>query len=103
MSDSFDKQKMMETLVDPNISSIMIELESGEKDAKYLEDKLKTSSSEIKQRLAYIITHGFVIFDKVDSKEVFRADFVKLNKIMESDDNFSSVIDGLTEIDQYLN
>ena len=35
---------MMETLVDPEISSILAELESGEKDSSYLTDKLHLSS-----------------------------------------------------------
>ncbi len=38
-----------------------------------------------------------------DDKIVFKADMEKLNKIMENDENFANVIDGLTELDQFLN
>jgi len=38
-----------------------------------------------------------------DGKEIFKVDLNKLNKIMESDDNFKNVVDGLTELDQFLN
>jgi len=33
----------------------------------------------------------------------FTVDKEKLNKIMESDENFSGVVDGLTELDSFLN
>ena len=103
LSESFDRQKMMETLVDPEVSSILAELESGEKDAEYLTDKLQLSSNQIRERLSYVIEHHFVIIDQNNGNEIFKVDLNKLNKIMESDDNFKNVVDGLTELDQYLN
>ncbi len=103
MSESFDKQKMMETLVDPEVSSILAELESGEKDSAYLTDKLQLSLEQIKDLLSYVLEHKFVVINQNDGKEIFKVDLNKLNKIMESDDNFKSVVDGLTELDQFLN
>ncbi|TRZ79344.1 MAG: hypothetical protein D4R90_04050 [Nitrosopumilales archaeon] len=103
LSESFDRQKMMETLVDPDVSCILAELESGEKNVAYLTDKLQLSSNQIKERLSYVVEHNFVIIDKNDTNEIFKVDLNKLNKIMESDDNFKNVVDGLTELDQYLN
>lgn len=94
---------MMETLVDPEVSSILAELESGEKDAEYLTDKLQLSSNQIRERLSYVIEHHFVIIDQNNGNEIFKVDLNKLNKIMESDDNFKNVVDGLTELDQFLN
>ena len=103
MSESFDKQKMMETLVDPDISSILAELESGEKDSEYLINKLQLSLNQIKERLSYVIEHKFVIINQNSGNEIFKVDLNKLNKIMENDDNFKNVVDGLTELDQFLN
>ncbi len=103
MSESFDKQKMMETLVDPEVSSILAELESGEKGSTYLTDKLQLSLEQIKDLLSYVLEHKFVVINQNDGKEIFKVDLNKLNKIMESDDNFKSVVDGLTELDQFLN
>ena len=94
---------MMETLVDPEVSSILTELESGEKDIVYLTDKLQLSSSQIKERLSYLLEHNFVTMKQNNGNEIFKVDLNKLNKIMESDDNFKNVVDGLTELDQYLN
>jgi hypothetical protein len=103
LSESFDKQKMMETLVDPEISSILVELESGEKSSTYLAEKLHLSSNQIKERLSYLIEHNFVIIENTKGNEIVKIDLNKLNKIMESDDNFQNVVDGLTELDQFLN
>ena len=94
---------MMETLVDPDVSSILAELESGEKNATYLTDKLQLSLIQIKERLSYVLEHHFVMMDENDGNEIFKVDLNKLNKIMESDDNFKNVVDGLTELDQFLN
>lgn len=103
LSESFDKQKMMEILVDPNVSSIMAELESGEKNSAYLVDKLQLSINQIKDLLSYVIEHKFVVIDQNNGTETFKVDMDKLNKIMENDDNFKNIVDGLTELDQFLN
>ena len=94
---------MMETLVDLEVSSILAELESGDKDSVYLTDKLQLSLNQIKERLSYVIQHKFVIIDQNNGNEIFKVDLNKLNKIMESDDNFKNIVDGLTELDQFLN
>lgn len=103
LSESFDKQKMMEILVDPNVSSIMAELESGEKNSAYLADKLQLPINQIKDLLSYVIEHKFVVIGQNNGNETFKVDMDKLNKIMESDDNFKNIVDGLTELDQFLN
>ena len=103
LSADFDKQKMMETLTDPDVSSILVELEEGGKNSTYLADKLQLSADQIKNRLSYLIKYNFVLVLQTDEGEFLQADLNKLNKIMENDDNFTSVIDGLTELDQFLN
>ncbi|MGI0003113.1 MAG: hypothetical protein ACRD91_02700 [Nitrosopumilaceae archaeon] len=94
---------MLETLVDPDVSSILLELENGSKESSYLTEKLKINDNEIQKKLSYVIEHGFVKIKKDGSKTTFIANKEKLNKIMESDDNFSGVVDGLTELDSFLN
>ena len=103
MEENYYRQKMIETLVDPDVSAILLELEEGNKDLSYLEEKLRISQREILERLSYVIEHGFVKINRNDGKIVFSADKDKLNKIMESDENFSGVIDGLAELDSFLN
>ena len=103
MDKNYDKQKMLEILVDPDVSMILSELEDGNKDSSYLVEKLQISDTEIKERLAYVIQCGFVKLDPDENKTIYSVDKEKLNDIMEVDENFSGVVDGLTELDQYLN
>lgn len=103
MKEDFDKQQMLHILTDPNVSVILAELEYSEKDSRYLAEKLQISENEIKDRLSYVIEHGFVIVTQNEKNTTFSVDKDKLNKIMENDENFNSVINGLTELDQFLN
>ncbi|MGI0100998.1 MAG: hypothetical protein ACREA7_00195 [Nitrosotalea sp.] len=103
MNEDFDKRQMMDMLVDPNVSVILSELENGEKNSIYLAEKLLISENEIKSRLSYVTKHGFVIVRQDGKNTNFSVDRDKLNKIMETDENFASVVDGLTNLDQFLN
>ena len=103
METNYDKRKMLNTLVDPDVSIILSELEDGSKESSYLVEKLQLSDMEIKKRLDYVIQCGFVRINQDKNKTIFAADKEKLNDIMEMDENFSGVVDGLTELDQYLN
>jgi hypothetical protein len=103
MDKNYDKQKMLEILVDPDVSMILSELEDGGKDSSYLVEKLQISDTEIKERLAYVIQYDFVKLDLNQNKTMYTVNKEKLNDIMEMDENFSGVVDGLTELDQYLN
>jgi len=103
MDRNYDKQKMLEILIDPNVSMILSELENESKDSSYLMEKLHISDTEIKERLAYVIQCGFVKLDLNENKTIYTVNKEKLNDIMEMDENFSGVVDGLTELDQYLN
>lgn len=40
---------MLETLVDPDVSSILLELENGSKGSSYLTEKLKLNDNEIQK------------------------------------------------------
>jgi len=103
MDKNYDKQKMLEILVNPDVSIILLELEDGSKDSSYLVEKLQISDMEIKERLAYVIQYGFVKLDLDENKTIYTVNKEKLNDIMEMDENFSGVVSGLTELDQYLN
>ena len=96
---SYDKAKVAESLFDQNVSVIMAELESGPKESAVLSSGLGISESEIKNRLAYLIETGFVTI----SGTSYGVDSEKLAKFMENDENYKGVVDGLTELDSYLN
>jgi DNA-binding HxlR family transcriptional regulator len=103
MKENFDKKKMLETLTDPDVSIILEELEDGEKDLAHLTEKLQLSNDDIIKRLSYLIEHQFVKVTNGKKKTTFSVDKNKLDEIMEMDENFTGVVNGLAELDQYLN
>lgn len=101
MTENYDKGKVLEDLFNPDISVILAELENGGKESAYLANKLGLSDEEIKTRLDYLIGTGFVTI--LDTPLSYAVNADKIAKIMESDENYKNVVDGLTELDSYLN
>jgi predicted transcriptional regulator len=101
MTENFDKGKVVEDLFNPDISVILAELEDGSKESSFLASKLDVSEDEIRDRLNYLIESGFV--DVSDSPFSYSVNTEKIAKIMENEENYKGVIDGLTELDSYLN
>ena len=95
----YNKEKIIERIFDPNVSVVLAELENGGKELSYLAEKIGVSEDEIKNRLAYLMDCSLV---KVEST-VYSVDTDKLAKVMESDENYENVMDGLTKLDSYLN
>lgn len=103
MDESFDKEKIIECLFDPITSEILAELENGGKPSSYLAKKSGISEEEVAERLSYLIKYGFVKEQNENNQITYSVDAEKLSKVMENDENFSSVTDGLTKMDSYLN
>ena len=103
MEDSCDNSKIIECLFDPEISEILAELESGDKESSYLANRSGISEEELKNKLSYLLKHDFVKETSEDGKTVYTADAEKLGKVMENNSNFDTAIDGLTTMDSYLN
>ena len=57
MSESFNKEKVLECMFDPETSEILAELENSEKDINYLSQKLELSHEIIREKLYYLINH----------------------------------------------
>jgi len=73
MNGNYDKQKMIEILVEPDVSVILLELEDGSKESSYLSEKLQISDTEIKERLMFVIQPGFVGINQKENKTIFTA------------------------------
>ena len=99
---SYDREKIIDCMFDQDTSEIIAELENGGKELSYLMSTLKKSEDEIREKLAYLIEHNFVKEEKNETT-VFTADADKLAKIVEENENFSDVEDGLAKMDSYLN
>lgn len=95
----FDREKIIECIFNPDVSAVLAELEGGGKESSYLAQKAQVSEDEIRNRLAYLIECGLV---KIESS-VYSVDTEKLAKIMEGDENYENVMDGLAKLDSYLN
>ncbi len=103
MDDSFDREKVLECMFDPITSSIIAELEDGEKSSQYLAEKSSVSEHEVGERLSYLTTHGFILEKQIDEQSIFSADVDKLAKVVENDKNFGAAIEGLEKMDSFLN
>jgi DNA-binding IclR family transcriptional regulator len=103
MSDTFDREKIIECMFDPTTSSILAELEDGEKECSFLAEQSSVSESEVLERLSYLIEHGFISKRSDDGKYVLTANSENLASIMENSNNFDAAISGLEKMDSYLN
>ena len=98
---SEDKSKIVEQLFDPDVSVILAELEDGNKESAYLSSKLGIAEDEIRKRLDYLIGAAIVVVSENPLSYGVNSD--KIAKIMENDENYKGLVDGLTELDSYLN
>jgi len=103
MNDTFDREKVIDCMFDPITSSIISELESGEKECSFLASKSCISESEVLERLSYLIHHEFIFKNSKNGKSTFSANNEKLTQIVENSDTFDATIEGLEKMDSYLN
>ncbi|AFS80204.1 hypothetical protein NKOR_01490 [Candidatus Nitrosopumilus koreensis AR1] len=102
MTDSFDREKVVDCMFDPVTSLILAELEEGEKSCSFLAKQASIPESEVLERLSYLIEHEF-IFKTTASETMLSANSEKLSSIVESGENFDETINGLEKMDSYLN
>jgi DNA-binding IclR family transcriptional regulator len=103
MADTFDREKIVECMFDPTTSSILAELEDGQKECSFLAAQSSVPESEVLERLSYLIEHGFISKNSDDGKCILTANSEKLTSIVEDADNFDATISGLEKMDSYLN
>lgn len=103
MEGTFDREKVVDCMFDPITSSILAELEDGEKECSFLAEKHLISESEIFERLSYLIDHEFIFKNSDNGKSIFSANTTKLTQMIEDSDTFHATIEGLEKMDSYLN
>jgi len=103
MDESFDRNKIIESMFDPITSGILAELEDGGKELSYLAQKTEISEDEVKERLSYFIEYDFIKTNTDNEKIIFSANNQKLAELIENNENFDGAVDGLTKMDSYLN
>ncbi|RMW38366.1 MAG: hypothetical protein EA446_05315 [Nitrosopumilus sp.] len=102
MADTFDREKVVDCMFDPVTSSILAELEDGEKTCSFLAKQASIPESEVLERLSYLIEHEFII-KNTDGETTLSANSEKLTSIVESSENFDQTISSLEKMDSYLN
>ena len=102
MAETFDREKVVDCMFDPVTSSILAELEDGEKTCSFLAEQASISESEVLERLSYLIEHEFIV-KNTDGETTLSANSEKLTSIVESSENFDQTISSLEKMDSYLN
>ena len=103
MHDSYDREKVIDCMFDPITSTIIAELENGEKTSQYLSEKSSIPENEVNERLSYLIECDFILKKQLDGKSIFSANIDQLSKVVEDGENFGAAIEGLEKMDSFLN
>jgi DNA-binding HxlR family transcriptional regulator len=103
MSDSFDREKVIDCMFDPITSEILAELEDGKKEYSVLSQQFSMSESDLLERLSYLIECEFLFKINHDQKCFLSANTEKLGSLLEDSDAFDGAINGLEKMDSYLN
>ena len=103
MSESFDREKVIDCMFDPITSEILAELEDGEKKCSILAQQFSMSESDLLERLDYLIECEFLIKTDENDQCFISANTEKLVSLLEDNDAFDGAINGLEKMDSYLN
>jgi hypothetical protein len=103
MDDYYDREKVIECMFDPITSLIIAELEDGEKNSLFLAEKSSISEHDVRERISYLVAHGFIIEKQIGEQSIFSADVDKLSQVVEHNENFGAAIEGLEKMDSFLN
>ena len=103
MSESFDREKIVDCMFDPMTSEILAELEDGKKECSTLCSQFSMSESDLLKILDYLIECGFLFKTFENDKCFLSANAEKLGSLLEGSDAFDGAISGLETMDSYLN
>jgi len=105
MSDdaSNESEKILELLFEPDNAEILVELKDGPKTISVLTKKITVSKEELYEKLSFLIEKGFLSKNEKDNEIFYSLDVDRLSKVLENDDNFKNIDDGLAKLDSFLN
>ena len=100
---SNESEKILEFLFEPDNAAILVELKDSPKPLSILTKKIAISKEELDEKLSFLIEKGFLSKNE-KGNEIFYSLYVeKLSEILENDDNFKNIDDGLAKLDSFLN
>ena len=100
---SNENEKILESLFEPDNAEILLELKNGPKPLSVLTKKIANSEADLDEKLSYLIEKGFVKKEENNDVIFYSLDAEKLAKVLENDDNFKNIDDGLAKLDSFLN
>ena len=100
---SNESEKIFELLYEPDNAEILVEIKDGPKSLSVLTKKITISKEELDAKLSYLIENGFVGKNEKNDDIWYSLDIAKLSKVLENDDNFKNIDDGLAKLDSFLN
>ena len=99
---SNENEKILESLFESDNAEILIELKDGQKSLSTLAKKINISEGKLDEKLSYLIEKGFVVKNEKDDDILYSLDIEKISKVLEDDNNFKNIDDGLAKIDSFL-
>jgi|TARA_B100001750_G_C15380235_1_gene532055 DNA-binding HxlR family transcriptional regulator len=100
---SNENEKILESLFESDNAEILIELKDGQKSLSTLAKKINISEGKLDEKLSYLIEKGFVVKNEKDDDILYSLDIEKISKVLEDDNNFKNIDDGLAKLDSFLN
>ena len=100
---SNESEKIFELLFEPDNAEILVELKDGPKPLSVLTKKITVSKEELDERLSFLIEKGFLSKNEKHNEIFYSLDVDRLSEILENDDNFKNIDDGLAKLDSFLN
>jgi len=100
---SSDSEKILELLFEPDNAEILVELKDGPRSLSILTKKMTISKEELDEKLSFLIEKEFLSKNEKDSEIFYSLDVEKLSEVLENDNNFKNIDDGLAKLDSFLN
>ena len=98
-----DNNKILEALFDPQNAEILANLEDGSKTSSELAETLGIKEEKLDEQISYLKEMGFVNKTDKTGNIYYSVDMNKLSKVLENDDNFKNIDNGLAKLDSFLN
>jgi len=98
---SSNDDNILELLFEPDNAEILTQLRNEPKTALELEkfvDKVR-----LDQSLSFLIKNGFVNKTEKNEDVLYSVDTDHLSKVLENQENFQNIDDGLAKLDSFLN
>ena len=100
---SDDNGNIIESLFEPGNAEILTQLRDGPKSLSDLVKNLEIPKQEIGEKLSYLIAKKFINKIEKNGNIVYSINIENLTKILENNDNFQNIDNGLAKLDSFLN